>query len=428
MVRLPSSRPRVSRETRLLFITIGCAVAALWVLGRVRFPERASTSPVPAMLAPLASPASFGDLATAVARVSHTASPRLTTVAVAADATSGRGSREVATLPIGDALGVALVDADPGAAGVSIAPPAALVAFDPVTTLAVVRLALPAAPAFEPWTAERLDEPQYLITSEGGGAQLSWRPVFVGRLSPEHSARWNGMVWTPPSSAAFAPGEFVFTTDGEFVGLTTPHRGRVSIVPFDTLSARANALVRAEGGEPATLGVAVSALTPAVAAATGAPHGVVIAHIDPGGPAASRLEVADVIVTVGTSRVMDLDEWDAARNRLVVGQAVEVHVQRRGSAATMVVVPAAPTVSVASDVGLELRRVAGEGAAVTGVRPGTAGARAGLVVGDTITWFGGVVNPTPSQITRRWAVAPHDRPLVTVVARGDTYRVLSLER
>ena len=60
---LQAPRPRVSRETRLLFVTIACAIAALWVLGRLRFPERASTSPVPAVLAPLALPSSFDELA-----------------------------------------------------------------------------------------------------------------------------------------------------------------------------------------------------------------------------------------------------------------------------------------------------------------------------------------------------------------------------
>ena len=63
---LQAPRPRVSRETRLLFVTIACAIAALWVLGRLRFPERASTSPVPAVLAPLALPSSFDELAGAV--------------------------------------------------------------------------------------------------------------------------------------------------------------------------------------------------------------------------------------------------------------------------------------------------------------------------------------------------------------------------
>jgi len=35
-----SARPRVSRETRMLITTIVISIVALWVLSRVRFPER----------------------------------------------------------------------------------------------------------------------------------------------------------------------------------------------------------------------------------------------------------------------------------------------------------------------------------------------------------------------------------------------------
>ena len=49
-------RPRVSRETRLLLTAGVLAVAALWLLARIRFPERPATpNPVPAVLSQLAS-------------------------------------------------------------------------------------------------------------------------------------------------------------------------------------------------------------------------------------------------------------------------------------------------------------------------------------------------------------------------------------
>jgi hypothetical protein len=48
-----SARPRVSRETRMLITTIVISIVALWVLSRVRFPDReAATAPVPPILAP----------------------------------------------------------------------------------------------------------------------------------------------------------------------------------------------------------------------------------------------------------------------------------------------------------------------------------------------------------------------------------------
>jgi hypothetical protein len=51
-------RPRVSRETRLLLAAGVMAVAALWLLARIRFPERpVSPNPVPSVLSQLTSSA-----------------------------------------------------------------------------------------------------------------------------------------------------------------------------------------------------------------------------------------------------------------------------------------------------------------------------------------------------------------------------------
>jgi len=57
-------RPRVSRETRLLLIAGVLAVAALWLLARIRFPERdVSPNPLPSVLSQLASGPKYDDLA-----------------------------------------------------------------------------------------------------------------------------------------------------------------------------------------------------------------------------------------------------------------------------------------------------------------------------------------------------------------------------
>lgn len=48
-------RSRISRDTRLLLITVCIAVAALWVLARLRFPDRPATAnPIPPLLTQLA--------------------------------------------------------------------------------------------------------------------------------------------------------------------------------------------------------------------------------------------------------------------------------------------------------------------------------------------------------------------------------------
>ena len=61
-------RPRVSRETRLLFITVLVAIVALWVLARLRFPDQPDMpNPVPQLLTQLADRTGFEDLAVEVA-------------------------------------------------------------------------------------------------------------------------------------------------------------------------------------------------------------------------------------------------------------------------------------------------------------------------------------------------------------------------
>ena len=65
-----SVQPVISRETRRLLITMLLAVAALWVLARIRFQERPVTStPVPNVLAQLRPTSSYEDLARLIAEI-----------------------------------------------------------------------------------------------------------------------------------------------------------------------------------------------------------------------------------------------------------------------------------------------------------------------------------------------------------------------
>src|SRR4029450_3739891 len=62
-----SYRPRLPRETRRLLLTALVAVLTLWVLPRVRFPERpAAPNPVPPILDQLTGPPTFAELAARV--------------------------------------------------------------------------------------------------------------------------------------------------------------------------------------------------------------------------------------------------------------------------------------------------------------------------------------------------------------------------
>ena len=82
-------RPRVSRETRLLLTAGVMAVAALWLLARIRFPERPVTpNPDPSVLSQLASGPTYDDLAREIAQL-HA---RLQSSLLARDVPSALGS------------------------------------------------------------------------------------------------------------------------------------------------------------------------------------------------------------------------------------------------------------------------------------------------------------------------------------------------
>src|SRR5687768_227903 len=104
-------RPRVSRETRLLLTAGVLAVAALWLLARIRFPERPVTpNPVPAVLSQLASGLKYEDLAGEIAQLQARVQPSL----LAFDSPSGiaespQASHRSAAIRLRDDLAVTFV-------------------------------------------------------------------------------------------------------------------------------------------------------------------------------------------------------------------------------------------------------------------------------------------------------------------------------
>src|SRR5262245_36473844 len=84
-------RPRIARETRRLLMTAALAVLTLWVLARIRFPDRPVTpNPVPPLLSQLTGVPRFSDLATAIDDVRGRLAPSL--MALVPVGTGGGGS------------------------------------------------------------------------------------------------------------------------------------------------------------------------------------------------------------------------------------------------------------------------------------------------------------------------------------------------
>jgi serine protease Do len=279
------------------------------------------------------------------------------------------------------------------------------------------------------WSPRRFDYPRFLLAADATRDGTSLRPVFVGSLNPVTSPTWSGPIWALPGSSELAAGTFVFTMDGEAAGLVVERDGRRALVPAETVMAVADRLVREGPGIPGRLGIQAQALTPDLAAATGAALGAVVTWVDPQGPAAKQIEVTDVVEGVGDEAFATLEHWEAWLSRLAEGETVVLKVRRNGEVREVGLTAApVPAAARSASLGLTLRPIPRVGVEVVRVEPASAAFRAGLAGGDVITRFGEIDAPSPAQVAREFAATPGDRPLLAGVTRGDAHRVVALER
>lgn len=416
-------RPSVSRETRRLLLAGALAVAALWLLARVRFEDRPLTPyPVPALLGQLAAPPSFDELADTLAQLQARVEP---SVVVVETTSSGLGTTERrAALRWRDGAALLLL-ARAGDGG--DLPDASVLAHDVATGLAVVRVPLldpVVAPAT--WLPRRERQPRYLFATDVAAAGVTLRPVYVGALDAVMSPPWPEPVWALPAAANLAPGTLVFSSTAEFAGMVVPLGDGVAIVPADTVLAAATRVLETPSGAHSTLGVEVQSLTPAVAALTGSTQGVVVTWVLPPADAAGLL-VGDVVDAVNGQAVATVQQWDARSAALSAGTRATLRVRRNGGLVAVTVTAAArPPASRA--LGLAMRHVPAAGVEVTRVEQATAGARAGLQRGDLITRVAGVIAPTPAQLSAAFAGLAEGQRAMLAVTRGDTHHVLVLGR
>jgi serine protease Do len=424
-------RPSVSRETRLLLTVVLVALAMLWVLARIRFPDGPpSPSPVPPVLAQLAPQPVLDDLSASVAQVEPRIGSSLAIVDELGSPLSRRGAAEPSAVALRWRDNLGILVADPAAESqVSDSPDSVILAIDPATSLAVVRVPYLALPSLPAWMPRRLDGPRFLIAADAVPGGVSLRPVFIGALSAVESALWSGDIWMLPPHTELSPGSFVFTTDGAPAGLVTQQGGRLALVPPDLLVDHADRLLESRETRRGVIGVDVMPLTPDLSAAIGAVAGIAVVSVDADGPAAGRLRPTDVIEQVDGTPVQSIGEWNARVARLTEGQEVALRV-RRADEVREVRLTAEPPVADISErsLGLTVRTIGRVGVEVLRVDPGSAGARAGLRAGDVITVAGDRQAPSAAELRRAFTLASDDRPLAVAVTRGDTHLLLVIEK
>ena len=426
MAPLASLRPRVSRETRLLLTTVLLSVVGLWVLARVRFPDRpAAPSPVPPVLAQLAPRASFDDLADVISDVETEVSPTLVPLGVRQAGPSGRlTDRFVAALRFRDDAAVALI----GDAPDTQIEGGTIVARDLASGLAVVRVPASRSPPLRIWTSRPTPAPRYMVVTDVSRASVSVRPVFVGSLHVTDSPFWTSPIWALPPHADIPSGAFVHATTGALAGLVVEEADVRAIVRAGDVLARAEWLLREQPQSGGWLGVNVQSLTPAIAA-TGAPSGIVITWVDPTGPAADLLVATDIIEALGDEPLVSLDHW-RARTYLAPGETVALRVRRSGDVRdvqlTAASPPPPPERSDTPQLGLRMRWRSRLGSEVTRVDPGSIAADAGIEVGDVITRVGEFTAPTPEEVNRALTAPTNGSAVLAAIMRGSDHSVVPL--
>ncbi len=305
-----------------------------------------------------------------------------------------------------------------------------LVGFDPRNRLAVVAVPPVSAAPPTPWNTSRAPTPRFVIAAEATRDSVSFAPVFVGGFVPTERAGWPGAVWRLPASTPVADGALLFTDDGLFAGAVVVRGGERTLVPPQVLAdlpATVTALSALR--TPGVPGIVVQEATPLVAAAIGVEFGLVVAWVDPEGPAAGLLQPLDVIDTVWGQPIVNREQWDAHVERLEVGSTLDVRVRRTGAEPMEIrlTATAAPVRHGPAPLGAAFRVRRGVGAEVTRVDAASAADHAGLRVGDVVTAAGGVVAPTPAQLTKLYAETEGERPVAIAVERGTTHLVLALE-
>jgi len=425
-----SYRPRLPRETRRLLLTAFVAVLTLWVLARVRFPERpAAPNPVPPILDQLTGPPTFAELAARVGELRARLSDSLVTLVLVRDdtrASDGGPMQRSVGLRIRDDLAVTVLAPATQRAG---AAPPGVVAEDRASGLMLVETAMktrPQLPIF--WSPRDLQQPRYLLASSASPEDISLQPTFIGSLAAIETPQWAGPVWALPMDAAVSPGALLFTEQGELVGVVVQSDAGSAIVPARVLLAAAERLLETPPKAAADLGVEVETLTPRLAAATGAQAGVAVAWVDPAGIAAPLLRIGDVIEAVNDVAIRNAEQWRVRATRAGAGDTLNLRVTRRGAPRVVQLLVRAPSAENSAFLGLGMRPVARVGTEVTRVVHGSASEAAGIVAGDLITAIGNVSAPTPAQVAAAFERTEGGKLVIVAVQRNGTHRVMALQR
>jgi hypothetical protein len=416
-------RSRVSRETRQLLLTALLAIVALLVLARIRFPgQPSSPNPIPSLLSQISAAPRFENLAGEIAELQGRLSGWWVSVPVSSsDDGVESAARQVAAIRFrGDAALTVLRNGD------RLFEEAEILASDRITGLTVIRIETTAHADVPRWMPSALQSPRYLMATVATAGGVSLRPVLVGSLRETRSPAWPDAIWSVPEGTDLAPSTFVFTTSGELAGVVVREPVGLAIVPWDIALAEVARILDPGDVANTDLRIEVRSLTPVLERATRAGRGVVVAWVDPRGPAAGLVAMGDVIESINGQSIEQPRDWEVASSRVSKSPAMlRLH---RGESSIQVSVPVnSPNVSTAAaSLGLTMRNVQGVGAAIVDVSVPSAAAVARLKEGDVITLAGNVHAPTSAQVNSVFRSAGIGEAILIAVTRGESHLVVGL--
>jgi S1-C subfamily serine protease len=244
--------------------------------------------------------------------------------------------------------------------------------------------------------------------------------VFLGQGTRFDSVKWSRPL-LPLGGIAISPGALLFTLDGEFIGAAVVDGGAPAIVDAGDLFDVAARLDANTEGTVGDLGVSVQRLTAELALATLVDRGVLVAEVDPGGPASTVLEPGDVLTMLAGQPVTDPREFllNVAQRR--ADETLEVSFVRSGTAATATLRVRAAAPGTEADA-LSFVREPGVG---TRVERGGRERVPGLQPGDIVTRAAATAAPTPAQLRALLARASASGFLTLVVRRDGRQHVIA---
>jgi hypothetical protein len=255
---------RSGRETRLLVLVVGVAVAVLLLLARWRYPASnlSVVTPSAAPLASLAARATFDEMVGTMTDVLTRVSP--VTVVIPFESSrpepgtrrAGRAGAETpgpSTTPV---LGVrvrravAIAYAEQGMTprtGEGL--PFEVISHDASRNVMLIRVAeAPAEPDTFSASVRTFPGISYMAAVDATTAGPAIQPVFIGRPDTVMDPRWSHPLVPASNIQGLTPGVFVFALNGRLAGLVVETEAGPMVVPAPALETLVQAL---EAGSPA---------------------------------------------------------------------------------------------------------------------------------------------------------------------------------